>query len=162
MIRLALVLALVGCAPKAPPKVFVTELPPLEEPELGAPAEPTQDAAPVAAAMKPGQPAPYVEEAGGRCLATHRAQVVPEDQVADLLQDQARATFWEDRARIDRDGRVLDRAYCETVAVPLHEENTALRKENRVLRWAAPVALTVGILVGALAATAGETLGSAP
>lgn len=161
MIRplLALVL-LVGCAPKKPPQVFATELPPMEEPELVGVPSPTQDAAPAAAPLLPGEPAPYVELDGGQCVATHRAQVVPEDQVVELVQDQARAEFWQERATVERDGRELDRAYCETVAVPLQEEAEHLRKENRVARWLAPAALLVGIFLGALASSAGDTIGS--
>lgn len=154
---LLLALAFAGCAPKSAPRVFRTELLPLEEPELGEIPAPTEDAAPVASALKPGQAPPYVDPK--TCKATHRAQVVPEDQVAELVQDQERAEFWRDRAGVERRGREFDRSYCETVAVPLFEESQHLRQENRALRWAAPVALVVGIFVGAMAGSAGETLG---
>lgn len=157
MIRFAiLVLAVAACTPKQPPKVFRTSLPALEVPELQELPPPTADAIPAPAAMKPGTRPPYVDAS---CKATHRAQLVPEDQVGEFLRDQELGTFWSKRAGEERTGRLTDRAYCETVAEDFGVENQALRQDNRVLRYAAPAALVVGIFLGALARSAGSALG---
>jgi len=136
------VLLLAGCG-HAPP-VFSMAIPEMPPPALVDLPPPEPDACPAAEAMIPGEPAPYVADG----LAVCRAQVVPEAQVLDLIQQQHLAEYYEAQASICRDYRTADRAIAEDVAARRWEERQALRRQVLAHQVALPVAVTLAIIAG--------------
>lgn len=157
MTRSAALLVLAACAPKGPPpSIFAGDPPTMAPPEV-ATVEPAQDEAPAVAPYLPGQRPPYVSEA---CLVTSRGLVVPESKAVELYQAAELGAWWEDRAMLCREGRAIDRAYCDQVARRQAQDLDAARADARWLRWAVPAAMVAGVILGVGAAELGDQVGA--
>ena len=137
-------LFLLACAARTPPQVFAGPLvaPPPLPPPVERPVAP--DACPETRALLPGKPAPYTEDG----IAICRAQVVPELQVYDLIEQADAGVYWSERSQSCEAYRIADRQHAQAASDTCWSEAEYLRGELRWSRAVAPAAFVGGVVVG--------------
>lgn len=137
-------LLLFACATRTPAAVF--PVPPPAPPAAPAPVEhPVEpDACDQAAPLIPGRPAPFTVDGVAVC----RAQVVPDAQVFDLLEQADAAIYWRDRTLACEAYRAADREHAQAVADSCWGQSEHLQGELRVARAVGPAVFVAGVAVG--------------
>lgn len=137
-------LLLLACVPKAPPVAFPTGLPDPAPPDL-VPFEAAEDECAKAAPFIPGRAPPFLDDG----LAVCRAQVVPESQIVQLVQDADAAAYWRPVALACYERSEADRLHAQNMVNSLHYDREAHRQDAQSLRIAAPAVFVGGVIVGA-------------
>ena len=137
-----------GCIREAPP-VFSAAVPVMEEPKADFDFT-TTDACPRVEPFIPGRPVPYSIDGIAAC----RAQLIPEQQAADMLYAGVRADYWEDMAKISAHYREIDRMHAEAVAAQRWEDAQIQRRQVTAHQVLLPVAVTLAVVVGIFAGRA--------
>lgn len=145
MRMLPILLLAMACKKAAPPTMWVEPLPPIEAPQLEPLPAPSVEDCKDPANLKPGAPAPYVDDDG---RATCRAQVVPPVTIAELMDAELARDFWADRAAVERGGREADRVYADQRYIVVATERDDAVRQVRVQRVAIVVAVVGGLLTG--------------
>lgn len=137
-------LLLVACASRTPPAVFPLPIPEPPPPPAQVEREEPANACPEARPLIAGQPAPFTVDGVAICTA----QVVPELQVFDLLEDADAGLYWRDRSLACEAYRQADRQHAQAFADTSWEQAEYSRGELRVARAVAPAVFVAGVAVG--------------
>ncbi len=150
---IALLLA-TGCAKHAPPALFPVPLPE-PSPPAAVQAPVRDDACLDAMPYLTGKSPPFVVDG----LVACRAQVVPEQQVVQLVNDADAGLFWEPVAKACYDRSAADRILAQSTVNTLWHEKEEAKADARAGRWIGPALFVGGAALGlaAGAATASAT-----
>lgn len=147
--RVAALLLLAGCAPKALPSIYPDPAPAAELPELPEPA-PVANPCPRAAGLVAGAVPPFVDEAG---LATCNATLVPPSDLQELLAADVLGEWGVRQLAICNAGRARDRAHGDVEWSACQDARRAAARDAAAQRVIGAGLFVVGVGIGVAAAS---------